>query len=60
LEALHGAGWRVGIVWECALKGRERRPVEDVLNAVSDWLTSSNGDLTVEGVLVTRTAEPAI
>ncbi len=25
------AGWRVADVWECTLKGRERRPIEEVL-----------------------------
>ncbi|WP_170441337.1 very short patch repair endonuclease [Ruegeria arenilitoris] len=49
-KALHEAGWRVGIVWECALKGRQRRPVDDLLNAVSDWLNAPDGDLTLQGL----------
>ena len=36
--ALAGAGWRVLVVWECALKGRGRRPVDDVLNEAATWI----------------------
>jgi DNA mismatch endonuclease (patch repair protein) len=49
-EALHHAGWRVGVVWECALKGRQRRPVDDLLKAVSDWLNALDGDLSLQGL----------
>ena len=37
IEALVADGWRVGVVWECALKGRSRRPLESLL------LTSQRG-----------------
>ena len=50
LEAVQRAGLRIGIVWECALKGRQRRPSEDVLNTVSCWLMCGTGDLEMEGV----------
>lgn len=33
-------GWRVLALWECALKGRERRSAETVLDEVVDWLQS--------------------
>ena len=49
-EALHRAGWRVGVVWECALKGRQRQPLSDVLSAIADWLISQNGDLSLRGL----------
>lgn len=34
------AGWRVGEVWECQLKGRERQPAEEVLKALGEFLES--------------------
>lgn len=37
------AGWRVGIVWECALK----RSVPETAEAVSRWLRGQEGDLTI-------------
>ena len=33
LEELRQAGWRVQIVWECALRGSGRRPLDEVLDA---------------------------
>jgi DNA mismatch endonuclease (patch repair protein) len=41
---LRGQGWRVAIVWECALK----RSVEDVAENVGLWLQGSETELTVE------------
>lgn len=35
---LRDMGWRVCQVWECQLKGRERRPVEEVLEACATFL----------------------
>lgn len=39
--------WRVGTVWECALRGRYRRPFDDVVNTISDWLESDNTALVI-------------
>ncbi|UES52172.1 very short patch repair endonuclease [Roseibium aggregatum] len=36
--ALANLGWRVGIVWECSLKGEN---AADTIQAVSAWLMSS-------------------
>lgn len=38
LLALTGMGWRVLVIWECALKGTGRRPLEQVLDACEAWL----------------------
>jgi len=38
--ALQEAGWRQGIVWECALKGKARLPIETVLSECAAWLQS--------------------
>lgn len=40
---LRAVGWRVGIVWECALK----RSVPETVEAVSLWLRGQEGDLTI-------------
>jgi DNA mismatch endonuclease, patch repair protein len=46
---LTGTGWRVGILWECALKGRTRRSVQDVLAECAAWLLSAEPRLDVRG-----------
>ncbi len=56
-EALHKAGWRVGVVWECALKGRQRLPAEEVFDALSDWLLGSSDALALQGVPESQTRE---
>jgi DNA mismatch endonuclease (patch repair protein) len=38
--ALMSAGWRRAIVWECALRGKFRIPVEDVFERLAEWLLS--------------------
>ncbi|WP_254430143.1 very short patch repair endonuclease [Ruegeria sp. HKCCA4812] len=50
IEALHKAGWRIGTVWECALKGRRRRPLGEILDAVLEWLEEHEGDLKLEAL----------
>lgn len=37
---LRELGWRVGIVWECALKGKYRLPHEKVVEQCAKWLES--------------------
>jgi len=40
-EALLGDGWRVAIVWECALRDRPAREVEAVIGRIGTWLKST-------------------
>lgn len=47
--ALAGAGWRQAIVWECALKGRTRLPIDDVLAQCAEWLRSGEPQLEIRG-----------
>ena len=32
------SGWRVGVVWECALKGKERLPEVQIIDDLCHWL----------------------
>ena len=48
-DALVRAGWRVLTIWECALKGRERLPVEAMLDRVSAWLAAGSGQEMIAG-----------
>ena len=42
-------GWRVGLVWECAVKGKTAISPDMLLTKISKWLHSSNGTLNVFG-----------
>ncbi|MBA4805727.1 MAG: DNA mismatch endonuclease Vsr [Brevundimonas sp.] len=47
-RALAEAGWRVAVVWECALKGRERRPLDEVSGELELWIRSDLRTLAIE------------
>ncbi len=44
--------WRVETVWECALKGRSRLPVETILADLSDWLKSEDHKISIRGTII--------
>ena len=49
VEALRQAGWRVGVVWECALKGRTRLDLNAVLDACAAWAREGGDMLEIRG-----------
>lgn len=42
-ELLHD-GWHVLLVWECALKGRSKLPLDVLIHEIAGWLTDSERD----------------
>ena len=49
LSVLLETGWRVSIIWECALKGRERLPMQMVIGRCTEWLESGETELELRG-----------
>jgi DNA mismatch endonuclease (patch repair protein) len=49
IATLEAEGWRIGIVWECALKGKNRLPLEAVLTLCETWVRSDIPRLDVMG-----------
>ena len=49
LAALGKLGWRTLTIWECALKGPARLPIEDTLFEISDWLKSKEESKNIPG-----------
>ena len=45
--ALRGAGLRVAVVWECTMKGKAKRPIDEIADALADWLRSGAPALTL-------------
>lgn len=41
--------WRVGVVWECALKGRERLPFDTVMDSLALSLRSDAREFVIRG-----------
>ncbi len=44
-EALLAQGWRVAVIWECALVGRQRRVRDEFVGAVGAWLESNQPNI---------------
>ena len=49
INLLLNAGWRVAVVWECSIRGKHRRDLSAVVDALYDWLASDQHFLTVSG-----------
>lgn len=47
--SLEKAGWRILTIWECALKGRTRRPLKEVVSTTAEWLEFGQFDMEIEG-----------
>ena len=50
VEQLTEAGWRILTVWECALKGRERRAQDTLIDTVEQWLTTESENIEIKGL----------
>jgi len=48
--ALTKSGWRVGTVWECAIKGRNRQDPRHAMTQLGLWLTSSETQFELAGI----------
>ena len=52
IEQLFDLGWRVMIVWECALKGRERLDRTTIAEQLSDWLSRQERVGEIRGIQI--------
>ena len=49
ISGLHESGWRVGVVWECALKGKNKLTVDTAIDYCASWLRSDLVSLDIPG-----------
>jgi len=49
LELLRQQGWRTLTVWECVLRGPKRRPIDEILDECSSWLTGRDSSTEIHG-----------
>jgi DNA mismatch endonuclease (patch repair protein) len=48
IKILIGAGWRVAVVWECALKGKKNESLVCLFDNLSEWIRSESSASAVE------------
>jgi DNA mismatch endonuclease (patch repair protein) len=42
-------GWRISIIWECALKGKEKLDFQSIIDQIDKWLNSPEESLEIRG-----------
>lgn len=46
---LRELGWRSMIIWECAIKGKKKVSVEDLVSITDYWFRKCNDNMQVRG-----------
>jgi len=57
MESLSASGWRTAVVWECALRGPRKQPLEDISDVVFKWLRGDGHFLEIGGVIKSAAGE---
>jgi len=52
LTELRKAGWRIALIWECALKGKTRRSDGELIDTLSRWLLTDDRELQIRGIQI--------
>ena len=50
-KKLKGLGWRVAVVWQCAMPGKSRKYTDTVLDEFERWLESGRQSVEIAGIL---------
>lgn len=46
---LEQLGWRIAIVWECALKGRDKMDIHQLIGSLAEWLNTDSKLIVLRG-----------
>ncbi len=49
LEQLTEIKWRTLVIWECAIRGKNRLPTEQVIQAIAEWLKTGTDNCEIGG-----------
>ena len=52
LNKLKELGWKVLVIWECAIKGKNKWPMNRIIDVTTDWLVRGNGFYEIRGTNV--------
>jgi DNA mismatch endonuclease (patch repair protein) len=48
-QLLKEEGWRILIIWECSLKGKNRLKFDDIVDKIVNWLEADTSDCEIKG-----------
>lgn len=49
ITRLQEKGWRTLVIWECALRGPRKKPMDEVLDECSSWIIGSDSATEIQG-----------
>jgi len=49
IDAYKCSGWRVLVVWECALQGKSKLPIQELKHSMTNWLLYDGSDAEIKG-----------
>jgi DNA mismatch endonuclease (patch repair protein) len=49
IQACIAMGWKVLVIWECALKGKTRRNLNEVIHTAANWIMYDSQSAAIEG-----------
>ncbi|KLU13967.1 MULTISPECIES: very short patch repair endonuclease [Xenorhabdus] len=47
-EKLRSDGWHVMVIWECAIKGRFRLPVQELSERIEEWICAGSDSVEID------------
>jgi len=48
-DVIESRGWKILTVWECAIKGKERIALEEIIDLIANWLDSPSASSEIRG-----------
>lgn len=51
VQACIAMGWKVLVIWECALKGKTRRNLNEVIHTAANWIIYDSQSAEIQGKL---------
>jgi len=49
-EYLSAQGWKSLVIWECALKGKKKISLDQVVDSAASWLRTNHENKEIQGV----------
>lgn len=49
IESCILSGWKVLVIWECSLKGKTRRKLNEVIHTAANWIMYDSQNAEIEG-----------
>lgn len=49
IQACENLGWKVLVIWECALKGKTRRNLNEIIHTAANWLLYDSQSAEISG-----------